>query len=91
MTNHLKYGVEFHDQSKNGTVVSGDKWAVVYTPSEGFTILVPDLPDNADVPDAVLALIGCLARLYRDGKFRKEILDWTNEDIDKAVGKDNFH
>lgn len=42
--------------SDHGTVLKPDEAAIVFTPGEGFSLLMPDFPDDVEVPMEVLLL-----------------------------------
>jgi hypothetical protein len=59
-------------------VIGKDDFAVMWSESEGYKIVMPRMPPDAAIPDAALALMGAFVRLAHDPEFVQECLDWVH-------------
>lgn len=50
--------------------------ALVWSPETGFSLMVPDYPDDHQMADEILALTAVFVRIDKDAEFRKEMADW---------------
>ncbi|BAQ18331.1 hypothetical protein [Methyloceanibacter caenitepidi] len=65
-----------------------DAWAMVWSPDEGWRLLMP--ATVAEAPDEALALLGAFFRLAEDAAFRDECAEHALEEHDCDNG-DTVH
>ena len=60
-----------------GTVLQPDEFCGVWSPTEGWSFLVPPkIKDDDEVPEDAIALIAAVMRIESDEDFRDELVDW---------------
>jgi hypothetical protein len=60
--------------SDQGTVLQRDQAAITWSKSDGFTFLMPDYPDDAEVPEPVIVLAALITKLD-DEEFRRALIE----------------
>lgn len=58
------------------------KWAIVWCPENGFTLVTPPMEDEGEreVPETGLALTAIMVRLERDPDFLAEMAQWFKDE-----------
>jgi hypothetical protein len=57
----------------HGTVLKPDQAAITWSPDDGFAFVMPLYPDDAEVPEPVIAMAALLSKLD-DGDFVRRLI-----------------
>lgn len=66
--------VEMTDDGRH--VMQADEWAIVWSPDQGYRLVCPDMPGDAEVPGPALAITTILLRLQSDPEFVTDCAEW---------------
>ena len=63
--------------------VEPGSYVCLWSPTDGFAMLIPDQPDDTVIPDDAIALMGAFMRLVADANFRRRCIRWMHEQKDE--------
>jgi len=56
--------------------IGKNDFAAIWSPDDGYYFLLPNKPDDEDVPEPMLALMAAFLRLCDERDFYNECLEW---------------